>query len=168
MRPDVALGDLDDDALSRLVLHAVPDTDVGEVMPSESDAATWTPQRLREFISFHHGRRGGLDGPVGEVSFVVLVDGVASGIVRLQRVGADSLEVGMWLTRSARGGGIGGRVLADAAQKAAELGARKLVANTTAPNRAALAALIRMGAEIHAAAPNGTVSAELDLTTHPG
>lgn len=47
MRPDVALGDLDDDALSRLVLHAVPDTDVGDVMPSESGAATWTPQRLR-------------------------------------------------------------------------------------------------------------------------
>jgi len=44
---------------------------------------------------------------------VVLVDGVVSGIVGLQRVGAESMEVGMWLTRSARGGGIGGRVLAE-------------------------------------------------------
>jgi hypothetical protein len=79
------LGDLDDAVLAQLVLHAVPDTDIGEVMPLTPGPVTWTPQRLSEFIAFHHGRRGGLHGAVGEVSFVILVDGIASGIVRLQR-----------------------------------------------------------------------------------
>lgn len=162
MRPDVQLGNLDDDALLLLVRRALPDTDIGEVMPADVGATTWTTQRLREFVAFHHGRRGGLDGPVGEVSFVVLVDGVASGVVRLQRAGAESLEVGMWLTRAARGRGIGGRVLAEAARRAAQFGARRLVADTTAPNRAALAALSRLGAEVHDA-PNGRIRAEVDL-----
>lgn len=105
MRPDVQLGDLDDDALLLLVRHALPDTDIGEVMPNDSGATTRTAQRLREFVAFHHGRRGGLDGPVGEVSFVVLVDGVASGVLRLQRTGTESLEVGMWLTRQREAAG---------------------------------------------------------------
>jgi RimJ/RimL family protein N-acetyltransferase len=166
MRPDVQLGGLDDDALAQLVLNAVPDTAIREVMPLTPGPATWTPQRLREFISFHEGRRGGLHGPIGEISFVVLVDGVASGIVRLQRVAPESLEVGMWLARSVRGRGIGGQVLADVALKAAEFGARTLVANTTTPNRAALAALTRIGADIHAPTPDGRVGAEVDLTTY--
>jgi RimJ/RimL family protein N-acetyltransferase len=162
--PNVQLGDLDDDALKQLVLAAVPATDVEEVMPLTAGPASWTPQRLREFVAFHHGRRGGLDGPVGEVSWVILVDEMASGIVRLQRVESDSLEVGMWLTRSARGHGIGGRALALAAHMATELGASRLVAETTASNRAALAALIRIGADIHAPSPDGGVHAEVDLT----
>jgi RimJ/RimL family protein N-acetyltransferase len=165
MRPDVQLVALNDVTLAQLVLHALPDTDIGEVMPLSPGPATWTPQRLREFITFHHGRRGGLHEPLGEVSFVIMVDGIASGVVRLQRIASDSLEVGMWLTRSVRGRGIGGQVLADVAHKAAEFGARKLVANTTTPNRAALAVLTRIGADIHAPRPDGRVGAEVDLTT---
>lgn len=162
--PNVQLGNLDDDALEQLVLGAVPDTAIQEVMPLTPGPATWTPQRLREFASFHHGRRGGLDGPVGEVSFAILVDEMVSGIVRLQRAAPDSLEVGMWLTRSARGRGIGGQVLALVAHKAAELGARRLVADTTTSNRAALGALSRIGADIHAPSLDGRVGAEVDLT----
>jgi hypothetical protein len=56
--PNVQLGDLDDDALEQLVLDAVPDTDIQEVMPLTPGPARWTPQRLREFVSFHNGRRG--------------------------------------------------------------------------------------------------------------
>lgn len=118
MTPEVRLDDLDDEALSLLVVLALPDTDAGEVMPTDPGAATWTPQRVGEFIAFHHGRRGGLYGLVGEVSFIGVVDDVASGVLRLQRAEAGSLEVGMWLTRSARGRGIGARVLAEAARKA--------------------------------------------------
>jgi RimJ/RimL family protein N-acetyltransferase len=102
--------------------------------------------------------------PKGEITFVILVDAMASGIVRLQRAAPDSLEVGMWLTRSARGRGIGGQVLALVAHKAAEFGARRLIADTTKPNRAALAALTRIGADIHAPSPDGRVGAEVDLT----
>lgn len=116
---------------------------------------------MHEFVAFHHGRRGGLDGPVGEVSFVVVVvvevDGVASGVVRLQHAGAGNLEVGMWLTRSVRGRGIGGQVLADVARRAVALCAGKLVADTTAVNEAALAALTRIGADVGQPTPNGVL-----------
>ena len=166
MTPVVQLGTLDDDALAQLALNALPDTIIGEVMPTTPGPATWPPQRVREFISFHEGRRGGLDGPAKEISFVVLVDGMASGVARLQQVASGSLEVGMWLTRPARGRGIGGQVLANVAYKAAALGARALVANTTTPNRAALAALARIGADIHAPTSDGRVGAEVDLTTY--
>ena len=62
--------------------------------------------------------------------------------------------------------GIGGRVLADVTHRAAALGARALVANTTTPNRAALAALARLGAEIHTPTLDGRVGAEVDPATY--
>lgn len=107
MRSVVQLAGLDDRALEQLVHNALLDTAIGEVMPFTPGTATWTPQRVQEFRSFHEGRRGGFDGPHDEVSFAILVGGNASGVVRLQRVAPNVLEVGMWLTRSARGHGIG-------------------------------------------------------------
>jgi RimJ/RimL family protein N-acetyltransferase len=164
MRPEVQLDELGDDALMQLTAHALFDTDIYEVMPAEPGPMTWTPQRLQEFILFHQGRRGGLDGLAREISLAILVDGLASGVARLQQVAPDSLEVGMWLTRSTRGRGIGGQVLEKLVSKAAELGAKKLIANTTASNPAALAVLARLGADIHAPTPDERVSAEIDLT----
>ncbi|HEY6295461.1 MAG TPA: GNAT family N-acetyltransferase [Streptosporangiaceae bacterium] len=166
--PVVGLATLDDAALEELVAHAVPDTALEDVMPVAPGPAEWTSARLQAFIEFHRGRRGGLDGPAREVSFAVRVDGMASGVVRLQRVSAGALEVGMWLARSARGHGVGGQVLVAAAQRAAELGARKLVAETTAGNLAALAALQRAGARISSPSETGAVHAELDLARFTG
>ncbi len=166
MRSDVQLSDLDDDALAKLAIHALPDTDIREVMPFSPGSLVWTPQRLQEFIAFHHGRRGGLDGPIGEISLVILIAGMPSGIARLQRVAPETLEVGMWLTRSVRGRGIGGHVLDDVARMAVGFGARKLVADTTASNGPALAALTRIGADICAPRSDGRVAAELDLAAY--
>ncbi len=163
MKPGVQLNELSDDLLAQLVLHALPDTEIHEVMAAVPGPTTWTPDRLQEFVSFHHRRRGGLDGPEGEVSFAILVDGTASGVVRLQRVAPGHLEVGMWLTRSARGRGIGGQVLESMASRAAVLGADKLVAITTATNQAALSALARIGATIHAPTSDGRGRTEVDL-----
>jgi hypothetical protein len=83
--------------LTQLVRHALPDADIHEVMAAGPGPMTWTPERLDEFTLFHQGRRGGLDGPSREISLVILVDGTASGVVRLQRVAPERLEVGMWL-----------------------------------------------------------------------
>ena len=166
--PAVGLGTLDDAALRELVARAVPDTALEDVMPVTPGPAEWTPARLQAFIEFHRGRRGGLEGLAREVSFVVRVDGVACGVVRLQRVSPGALEIGMWLARSARGRGAGGQVLVAAGQRAAELGARKLVAETTAGNLAALAALQRIGARISSPSETGAVHAELDLTRFTG
>jgi len=60
MTPVIQLATLDDGARAQLALNALPDTIIGEVMPTTPGPATWTPQRVREFISFHESRRGGL------------------------------------------------------------------------------------------------------------
>lgn len=163
MQPVVQLCELDDAALEQLVLNALSDTDIGEVMPSTAGPTSWNSLRVQEFLAFHESRRGGLDGPVGEVSFVVRVDDLACGVVRLERISPERLEVGMWLTRSARGRGIGGQVLAAAADKAVAFGARTLLADTSAHNVAALAVLLRAGARLDAPTPEGRVRAEIDL-----
>lgn len=163
MKPDVQLSELSDEMLTQLVRHALPDADIHEVMAAGPGPTTWTPERLQEFILFHRGRRGGLDGPTGEISFVILVDDTASGVVRLQRVAPESLEVGMWLARSARGRGIGGLVLESMVLRAAALGAKTLVAVTTATNQAALSALARIRAKIDIPTTDGRVRAEVDL-----
>jgi RimJ/RimL family protein N-acetyltransferase len=168
MRTDVQLNELSDEMLSRLVRHALLDSDIHEVMPAGPGPAAWTPERLDEFVSFHKGRRGGLDGPASEVSWAILVDGTAAGVVRLQRVALGSLEVGMWLTRSTRGRGIGGQVLTSMMARATTLGANTLVAVTTSTNQAALSALARIGARIYAPTPDGRVRTEIELINPPG
>jgi RimJ/RimL family protein N-acetyltransferase len=168
MRTDVQLNELSDEMLSRLVRHALLDSDIHEVMPAGPGPATWTPERVDEFVLFHHSRRGGLDGPAGEVSWAILVDSRAAGVVRLQRVASGSLEVGMWLTRSTRGRGIGGQVLTSMVSRAATLGANRLVAVTTSTNQAALSALAHIGARMYAPTADGRVRAEIDLIKPPG
>lgn len=90
MWPDaVQLSDRDDQALTKFTLR---DTDIREVMPFSPGSLVWAPQRLQEFIAFHHGRRGGLHGPIGEISFtILLVADMPSGMVRLQRVAPETL-----------------------------------------------------------------------------
>ena len=162
--PEVELGTLDDSALEQLVVHAVPDAALEEVMPVAPGPARWTHARLQAFIAFHRGRRGGLQGPAREVSFVIRVDGEAAGVVRLQRVSPATFVVGLWLARSVRSRGVGHLALVAVADRALVLGARALVAETTAGNAPALATLKRLGAHIQRASETGAVHAELDLT----
>ena len=158
---NVRLSPLDDDGLTELVGTALTDTRPGETMPS--GAATWNEQLIAEFRAFHRGRRGGLEGPAREVSYVVRVDGRAQGVIRLERHSADALEVGMWLARSARGEGVGGLALTAALERARGFGARTVVARTSAGNGAAVAALRRLGAHVEPAAADGEVHAVLTL-----
>ena len=65
----------------------------------------WTPERISWLTGFHADRRPGLEGPAGEATWAVEVDGDVSGAVRLKRTDeAGVLVTGIWLTRRVRGG----------------------------------------------------------------
>jgi RimJ/RimL family protein N-acetyltransferase len=68
------------------------------------------------------------------------------GAVRLRRTaGPTVLETGIWLTRSARGRAAGRSAIAAVLERAWELGAREVRADTSPDNAAALYVLQRLG-----------------------
>lgn len=158
---DVILCDVDEDVLARLLRAAVEDADPDEVTPPL--APGWAPQRRDWFLAYHRACRAGLTGPRRERTWAVVVDGEPVGAVRLAVVdptadggGADddahpagaallTVETGLWLARSARGGGVGTAALAAVLDRARALGARRVVADTAATNVAAQAAVRRLG-----------------------
>ena len=74
----------------------------------------WGPERIEWLRRLHRDRRLGLDGPLGEATWAVALDGEVVGGVRLKRMAEpDVLETGIWLTRSARGKGVGRKAIAD-------------------------------------------------------
>lgn len=79
----------------------------------------------------------------------------------------EALETGMWLARSQRGRGIGTAVLRALLDEAARAGARVVVADTTAQNAAALAALRRNGATLTSSEDTADVHAELTPRAMP-
>jgi RimJ/RimL family protein N-acetyltransferase len=160
-KPTVSLEPIDEPALERLLTIAVADAAPEEVMPPVPGHAGWTPARIDAFRAYHRACRGGLDGPRGEVTFLVHADGRPVGAARLERAEQDALEVGVWLRRSARGRGLGRQILDAVLEEAAAFGARRIIAETTAENRAALSVLRRAGARIDASGPDGKVRAEL-------
>jgi RimJ/RimL family protein N-acetyltransferase len=104
------------------------------------------PDRIEWLRRFHRTRRSGLDGPTAEASWAVVVDADVVGALRLKRIdGTSALEVGLWLTRGARGRGLGRRVLVAAMDQARALGASAVRADTTTDNRRALAVLEALG-----------------------
>ena len=115
VRPAITLRRLDpDDAadVAAVVAVAVAGALPGEVMPP--DAAPhpdeWTLARERAYARFLRAR------PREETSWLV-VEGTAGGgdvvgVARLAGAGdAANLEAGVWLSRTARGRGVGVRVL---------------------------------------------------------
>ena len=91
---------------------------------------------LREY---HRRCRPGLTGPAGEATWAVTVDHTVVGSVRLKNTGdAGVLETGIWLTREARGRGIGRMALHAVLEEAVRPGAQEVRADTTANNSAAL------------------------------
>jgi RimJ/RimL family protein N-acetyltransferase len=83
---------------------------------------------------------------LGEATWAVALDGEIVGGVRLKRMAEpDVLETGIWLTRSARGKGVGRRAVAAVLDRAQELGAREVRADTGRENAAAIYVLQRLG-----------------------
>lgn len=135
----VELLQLDQEIIERVVQVAVQDAAPTEVMPSQSDSWTWgTQNAYGEFLS---QRLAGFDGPHQELTWVILYRGDVTGVLRLERKPDGSHEFGAWLGRSWRSRGIGRAVLGMLRDMAPDLGVRRLTAETTADNRAALALL---------------------------
>lgn len=161
----VSLISVDDDVLDMLVQAATNDAEADDVTPPPgAPGGAWTPPRVAWLRSFHRDRRSGLDGEAGEATWAVVVDDRVVGSVRLKR-GADErvLETGAWLTRAARGRGVGRAAAAAVVREAAAVGARAVRAETTTGNAAALAVLDRLGFELRSDGDGREVRALLSL-----
>jgi RimJ/RimL family protein N-acetyltransferase len=141
----VELIPVDESVLELLVQAATSDAAPDDVTPPMA-GDRWGPERTDWLCAFHRDRRPGLDGPLGEATWAVSLDGAVVGAVRLKRTDDPLvLETGIWLTRSARGHGTGRLAVAAALRRARDLGAREVRADTSPGNAAALSVLQRLG-----------------------
>ncbi|MFE0801281.1 GNAT family N-acetyltransferase [Streptomyces sp. NPDC058812] len=158
----VELRQMDEVSLEELLAVAVEDAEPEEVMPPVAGPPGWTPTRREAFRAWHRARRPGLAGPLRESTFAITHEGKTVGSARLAVRGSrEVLETGMWLARSQRGRGIGSAALRVLLGEAARAGAQVVVADTTAHNTAALAALRGNGATLIASGDTADVHAEL-------
>ncbi|GAA3170428.1 hypothetical protein GCM10010531_24570 [Blastococcus jejuensis] len=142
----VGLSPVDESVLARLVGAALADAAPDEVTPALGAGRRWGPERIEWLRRFHRDRRPGLDGPLGEATWAVAVDGDVVGAVRLKRTAdADVLETGIWLVRAARGKGVARKAIADVLEQARAHGARAVRADTSRENASALYVLQRLG-----------------------
>jgi ribosomal-protein-alanine N-acetyltransferase len=147
----LALVDVTEDVLERLLCLAVRDADADEVTPPLGSAPGWNPERISWFREYHRAAAAGLDGPARQQSWAISCGGLLAGATRLQRTGHGLekypwLEAGIWLGRGFRGRGVGTEALRLLKAEAAGYGATGLEAHTTAGNAAALALLRSAGA----------------------
>ena len=150
MTGNVRLTPVDEQTLEPLLSLAVAETEPEEVMPPVTAPAGWSHARLKAFREFYRSNYGGLDGPTRTQMYAVICNGDVVGMIRMaRRDEPDTMETGMWLGRSVRGQGIGGTALRLLLAEAAHAGTRRVIAETTSQNAAALAALRRCGAELH-------------------
>ncbi|MFF0991589.1 GNAT family N-acetyltransferase [Kocuria nitroreducens] len=142
----VVLVAVDDTVLAQLVRAATTDAGADEVTPPLTAGRGWTSDRVAWLRDFHRVRRTGLAGPAGEATWAVVADEWVVGSVRLKHTDEHGvLEMGIWLTRSARGRGVGRAALTAALRRAASLGASGVRADTTGSNAGALVVLRRLG-----------------------
>jgi RimJ/RimL family protein N-acetyltransferase len=149
MSGNVRLAPVDERNLESLLSVAVAEADPAEVMPPVAAPAGWSHTRREAFRSFHRQHFGGLAGPTGTVVYAIMIGRDVIGMVRLaQRDESGVMETGIWLGRSAREQGIGSAALRALLDEAAALGAKRVVAETTADNGPAIGLLRRCGAEL--------------------
>jgi RimJ/RimL family protein N-acetyltransferase len=142
----VTLVDIDEAVLAEMIEAATRDAAPDEVTPPLDDAGAWTDARLDWMRNLHRDRRAGLDGPAGEATWGICLDWEVVGAIRLKRTGDGTvLETGLWLTRAARGRGVGVAATEAVVAKAAEAGASAVYAETTLANVRAQGLLRRLG-----------------------
>ena len=155
---------MDEVVLEALVRAATSDAAADDVTPPVSAGPAWTAERITWLRAFHRDRRAGLDGPAAQATWAVLADERVVGSVRLARTDRPgTLETGAWLTRSARGRGVGTAALAAVLAEAAAWGADAVRADTRATNVKALAVLRRLGFTLTPAGDGPDVAAVLRL-----
>ncbi|GAA1750749.1 GNAT family N-acetyltransferase [Kocuria aegyptia] len=144
--PSIVLVAVDGTVLAQLIHAATTDAGADEVTPPLTAGRAWTSDRVAWLRDFHRVRRAGLAGPAGEEAWAVVVDELVVGSVRLKHTDEHGvLEMGIWLTRGARGRGVGREATTAALREAASLGASGVRADTTVANPGALAVLRRLG-----------------------
>jgi len=159
----VWLAPVDEQNLESLLSVAVAEAEPDEVMPPVSAPAGWSQARREAFREFHRASFGGLSGPTGNLMYAVVSDAGVLGVIRMARcANPDTVETGIWLGKSARGQGIAATALRLLFVEAAQLGVRRVVAETTADNAAALSVLRRVGAVLESD-DDGTVRAGIQL-----
>lgn len=162
----VRLEPVDERNLEPLLSVAVAETEPADVMPPVAAPAGWSHARREAFRRFHRARFAGLDGPERTQMYVIVAAGEVVGMIRMTRCGEpDTVETGMWLGRSARGQGLGPAALRELLHRAAAVGMRRVVAETTPGNRGAMSVLVKCGAELREG--DGKVRAEICLDAPP-
>jgi len=119
----VRLTRVDERLLTPLLSVAVAETKPDEVMPPVEAPPGWSQPRRDAFCEFYRSHYRGLNGPTRTLTYGILCNSDVVGMIRMARSdGPDTLETGMWLGRSARGRGIGGRALRLLLDEAAHTG----------------------------------------------
>ncbi|GAB2962449.1 hypothetical protein GCM10027280_59170 [Micromonospora polyrhachis] len=162
MTGKVWLAPVDEQNLESLLSVAVAEAEPDEVMPPVTAPAGWSQARRDAFREFHRASFGGLSGPTGTLMYAVVSDAGVLGVIRMARRDPETVETGIWLGQSARGQGIAATALRLLFVEAAQIGARRVVADTTANNAAALGVLRRAGAVLQSD-DSGAVRAEIHL-----
>jgi RimJ/RimL family protein N-acetyltransferase len=162
MSGNVRLAPVDEQNLESLLSVAVAEADPDEVMPPVAAPAGWSHARREAFRAFYRAHFGGLEGPTRTLMYAIVIDRDVVGMVRLvQRDEPGVMATGIWLGRSAREQGIGAAALRALLAEAIAVGAKSVVAETTAANGPAIGLLRRCGAEIRR--DGGIVHAEIPL-----
>lgn len=147
---------------------AAADAAPDEVTPPLTPGEVWTTERVEWMREVHRRARPGLDGPDGQATWAVVVDGAVVGAVRLRLTDEPGvLETGIWLTRGARGRGLGRLAVEAVLGRARELGAREVRAETSTGNGAALSVLRRLGFRTTAAGDRVDAVRTLQWTEGP-
>lgn len=163
MTPDVVLSRLRESTVEALLAVAVADADPDEVMPPIDAPPGWSPPRVAAFRRFYRSHLAGLSGTRHTQMYLISLRDNVVGMIRMARgTEADTMETGMWLARSARGDGTGAAALRLLLSEVARAGGRRVVAETTADNHAAIGVLRRCGATIShdSAAVRATIAVE--------
>jgi RimJ/RimL family protein N-acetyltransferase len=145
--PSIRLTPLDERLLGPLLTVAVGEAAPDEVMPPVEGPPGWSEARREAFCEFYRSHLAGLGGPTRTQMYAIRSNGDVVGMIRMaRRDEADTAETGMWLGKSLRGKGIGVAAVQLLLGEAALVGIRRVVAETTAANAAAIGALRRCGA----------------------
>ena len=143
----VLLTPVDERLLTPLLSVAVAETKPDEVMPPVEAPPGWSQPRRDAFCEFYRSHYRGLNGPTRTLTYGILCNSDVVGMIRMaRRDEPDTMETGMWVGQSARGQGIGVAALRLLLAEAARAGSRRVVAETTYHNSAALGVLRRCGA----------------------
>lgn len=150
----VKLRPLDENLLPRLLNVAVSGTDPREVMPGVPGPPRWTSERRAAFTEHHTS--------APDTSYAILAGDEIIGGARLTPAEAPgAAEVGIWLTRVARGESHSVEALHLLVEEARSHGFSALIVETDAADLAAVGALRTLGAKLWEDRESGAVHATL-------